>query len=52
MNIHQARMINILRAAAIIAAAVCIFAGIQRGEVSLVLRKAVRICLECIGVAG
>jgi len=52
MHIHQARLIHILRIAAIIAAAVCIFAGVNRGEVAIVLRKAMRICLECIGVAG
>lgn len=50
MNLKKARMIQILRAAFIIAAAVCIFIGMNRGEISIVLRKAIRICLECIGV--
>jgi len=27
-----------------------IIIGIQRGEVSVVLKKAVNICLECIGL--
>ena len=50
MNLKQVRTIQILRTAIIIAAAVCIFIGMNRGEVSIVLRKAIRICLECIGV--
>ena len=50
MNLKQIRWIHIMRAAFIIAAAVCIFIGMSRGEVSIVLRKAIRICLECIGV--
>jgi len=33
-----------------IAAAVFILIGITRGEVALVLKKAVNICLECIGL--
>lgn len=31
-------------------AAVFIVLGISRGEVSIVLKKAVNICLECIGL--
>lgn len=27
-----------------------IFIGIQRGEEGIVLQKAIKICLECIGV--
>lgn len=27
-----------------------IFAGMERGEVDVVLRKAINICLECIGI--
>lgn len=50
MSLKQIRIIHALRASILIAAAVCIFAGINRGEVSIVLRKAVRICLECIGL--
>jgi len=33
-----------------IAAVVFIIVGIQRGEISVVLKKAVNICLECIGL--
>lgn len=50
MSLKQIRTIYVLRAAILIAAAVCIFIGIHRGEVSIVLRKAIRICLECIGL--
>ena len=38
--------------AAIVAGVACIALGAARGEVAVVLRKAVFICLECIGVAG
>ena len=31
-------------------AAACLFAGIGRGEQEAVLRKAVRVCMECIGL--
>lgn len=51
MTRKQARAVHILRGAAIIAAAACIIVGTGRGEAAIVLRKAVRICLECIGVA-
>lgn len=27
-----------------------VFAGIYRGEMEIVLRKAINICLECIGI--
>ena len=50
MNPKNVRIIHALQAAIIIIAALCIFTGINRGEVSIVLRKAIRICLECIGV--
>jgi hypothetical protein len=33
-----------------IAAVLCIAAGIMRGETVDILRKAVTICLECIGI--
>ena len=46
----SARKINIIRAAAIAIALVFVVIGISRGENAVVLRKAVRICLECIGV--
>lgn len=50
MRSAHAILIHVMRAAAILIAAAFIFIGISRGEVSIVLRKAVRICLECIGV--
>ena len=52
MEKRSIRMIHILRALGLLAAAACIALGVSRGEVSIVLRKAIRICLECIGVAG
>lgn len=37
--------------AAVLTLAVClIFVGIQNGEMAVVLKKAVNICLECIGI--
>lgn len=42
--------LNIIRAAAIAIALVFIVLGISRGENAVVLRKAIRICLECIGL--
>ena len=41
---------DIIRAALILAGAVCLLTGIMRGEAVRVLDKAVRICLECIGI--
>ncbi len=32
------------------AAAVFLFIGIRRGENGIVLNKAIRICLECVGL--
>jgi len=50
MRSKHATVIHVMRAAAILIAAALVFIGVNRGEVSIVLRKAVRICLECIGV--
>lgn len=43
---------RVMQAAALCAALACIVLGVSRGEHAVVLKKAVRICLECIGVAG
>lgn len=50
MDARHIRTIYILRTAAIIAAVACICFGVFRNENAYVLRKAIRICLECIGV--
>ena len=41
-----------LQISAVLIAVACIALGVARGEPAIVLRKAVRICLECIGVMG
>lgn len=51
MSFRKARTIHLLRGLAIALAAACICIGAGRGETAIVLKKAVRICLECIGVA-
>lgn len=33
-----------------LAGTVFLFTGINRGEMGVVLRKAIHICLECIGI--
>lgn len=40
----------LLPAAAIFIGAVFLYLGVSRGEAAVVLRKAVTICLECIGI--
>lgn len=43
-------LLTLLRATIFIAALLCICTGLCNGEAQMVLRKAVRVCLECIGV--
>ena len=52
MSLRNARLIWALRALAIAASVAGICFGALRGETEIVLRKAVRICLECIGVGA
>jgi len=42
--------INIIRVVIISMAVAFIIAGIQRGEADEIIRKAVVVCLECIGI--
>ena len=51
MNQKHARAVYWLRGFALFAAIAMIILGVWRGEAAVVLKKAVRICLECIGVA-
>ena len=44
------RALAALRIALLAVAAAFIVIGVRRGEVAIVLKKAVNICLECIGL--
>ena len=46
------RALRALQLTAIFVAIVFIALGAARGEVAVVVRKAILICLECIGVIG
>ena len=41
---------NRVAAALLLLAAVCLALGVWRGETEIVFRKAVNICMECIGL--
>lgn len=51
MQEKHARAVYLLRGCIFALAVICIALGIFRGEADVVIQKAVRICLECIGVA-
>ena len=38
------------QAVAILISVAFVFFGVERGEVEVVLKKAIRICLECVGL--
>jgi len=44
------RLLLLVQLLLCITAAAFIYIGVRRGEVSIVLKKAVNICLECIGL--
>lgn len=44
------RFLFALRLLLLACAAACIAVGVSRGEVAMVLKKAVNLCLECIGL--
>lgn len=46
----KAGWMNALRILLLAAAAVMIAVGVSRGEIGMVLKKAVVLCLECIGL--
>lgn len=44
------RRVNWIRAAVFAVALAFICIGLANGEAAVVMRKAIRVCLECIGV--
>ena len=44
------KRLNLIRGAVLIIALAFICIGLANGEADVVMRKAMRICLECIGV--
>lgn len=46
----DSRRLAAVRAALLVIAAAFILIGVHRGEAGVVLKKAVNICLECIGL--
>ena len=47
---RRKRPVSALRICCLLTGACFLWAGIVRGEAQTVLNKAVRICLECIGI--
>ncbi|MDR1955926.1 MAG: hypothetical protein LBQ30_03640 [Treponema sp.] len=41
---------RIIRITVLVCAVLCIIVGIVRGDTTAILRRAVYICLECIGI--
>ena len=46
----RSRIRHLLQAGALAAAVLFLIYGVSRGEVALVLNKAIYICMECIGL--
>ena len=46
----ESRIRNLIRIVCLIAGVAMIIFGASHGEAAIVLRKAVKVCLECIGL--